>query len=133
MGLQSSVSVFRRRGRAFPFYGTGPIVPVAQKNGSLILSLQFRGTEDDRLNPSVVLSAPDLSTTMYYAYPVEFGLATFTDNSNGFQGGWDGAHGDHGTTLGPIVVPVTIDDRVVDFYLYETDWPDLGPVDWAVS
>lgn len=112
-----------------PYFGTGPVSAAHDQN--LILGLQFRGPTLDRLNPEFTLETWDDNTTMYYAYPMEYGLATFIDAENGMEGGWDGAMLSEGQ-LGPVIVPVTVNGVTKDFYLYETDWPNLGLVRWRV-
>jgi hypothetical protein len=143
MGLMSmiSVSVFRTSEgvtspeptNILPYYGVSAVVDQSAKTGDFILALPHRGPTPDRLNPSFILNAPTPDLTMYYAYPVAYGEATFLDVQANFQGGWDGAHGDYGSTLGPLIVPVTIDGHVVNFYLYQTDWEGLGEIEWSVS
>ncbi len=118
-----------------PYFGAAPTNSV--KNGALILSLSERGPNNNRLNDSFqIIDGPGIS--MFYAYPVSYGLATFTDLSNGFQGGWDGAGGaGDGTTLGPITVNVTVGGVSTPFYLYRTDQenisPSSNPTNWRVS
>lgn len=142
MGFMSITSMFRRRGGAplppsniLPYYGLASVnTPMSGKNSDFIKALQFRGPNASRVNPSFTLDAPaGSSMSMFYAYPVEYGEATFLDIQSNFQGGWDGAHGDYGSTLGPIVVPVNFNGAIVNFYLYQTDWEDLGRVEWSVS
>lgn len=143
MGFMSLTSVFRRRGsnvplppsNIFPYFGLGPAsMSQSEKNSDFIKGLQYRGTEASRNHSGFVLDAPSNSgMSMCYAYPVSYGQATFLDVESNFQGGWDGAHGDYGSTLGPIVVDVNFDGAIVPFYLYQTDWEDLGRVLWSVS
>ena len=131
-------SIFRRRVVAgapagiLPYYGVATMRSVASKTGAFILSLSNRGPTANRLNPSFFLDAEG-TDTMYYAYPVSYGQATFTDLGAQLQGGWDGAHSDFGVTLGPIIVSVTIDGTPVPFYLYQTDYNNVGPVSWSVT
>lgn len=114
-----------------PFYGAAATNSV--KNEALIKSLTGRGPNNSRLNDSfVIYDGPGLS--MFYAYPASYGLATFTDLGNGFQGGWDGAAGaGDGMTLGPITV--TVDGT--PWYLYKTDQANISPVsnptNWKVT
>jgi len=83
------------------------------------------------------MDSATMQITMYYAYPVSYGQAVFTDitpvGGSYMQGGWDGAHGDAGNTLGPIVVNVTINSVVIPFYLYQTDYPNNGAMVWKVD
>lgn len=143
MGFMSISSMFRRRGGAaapppsniLPYFGVASVnLTQAQKNGAFIKGLTNRGPTASRVNPSFTLNAPSGSgLTMYYAYPVSYGEATFLDIQSNFQGGWDGAHGDYGSTMGPIIVPVDFNGTTVNFYLYQTDWEELGQVEWSVS
>lgn len=136
MGFMSISSRFRRRmdDAIYPYFGTAPWdLTQPQKNGAFIKSLGSRGLTADRNNASFTLDCPSGSgLTMYYAYPVAYGQATFLDVESTFEGGWDGASGDWGQTLGPIIVPVDINGVMVDFYLYQTDFEELGSVEWSV-
>lgn len=138
MALNSLLSVFRRRAAPvqqdiFPFFGVAAPVAQSAKNSAFILALTGRGPTASRQCPSFTLDSAGNNQTMYYAYPVSYGQAIFTDVAAGYQGGWDGAHGDYGQTLGPITVTVTINGSPVDFYLYQTDYPNLGSVEWSVT
>ena len=35
--------------------------------------------------------------------------------------------------MGPATVNVTIGGNVVPFYVYKTDYPNLGPVTWSIT
>lgn len=138
MGLNSAQSIFRRRAAPpsaalKPYFGVGPTVTQANKNAALILALPSRGPTATRAHPSFTLDSRNNNETMYYAYPKSYGQAVFTDVANGYQGGWDGAHGDFGQTVGPIEVSVTVNGVPTLFYLYETDYPNLGSVEWSAT
>jgi hypothetical protein len=108
-----------------PYYGVASTT--ATKDANLILSLTGRGPSAARqMNPCTMTAG--VGQSYYYAYPVSYGLATFIDLSNGFEGGMDGAHGDRGATLGPITVTV----NGVAFYLYASDQSNLGTTNWNV-
>lgn len=112
-----------------PYFGVASTT--ATKDANLILSLTGRGPSAARqMNPCSMTSGAGQS--YYYAYPVAYGLATFVDLGNGFEGGMDGAHGDKGVTLGPITVNVTIDGQSIPFYLYASDQSNLGLTNWNV-
>lgn len=116
-----------------PYYGVA--LDTVTKDSAFIQSLPNRGPGANRFfaSPGFTLNAT-AGLSMYYAYPTEYGLATFIDVSNGFAGGWDGAHGDNGSTLGPIIVNVdTGGGNIVPFYLYSTDWTGLGVMTWVVQ
>ena len=67
---------------------------------------------------------------MYWASPVSFGPVQFYDRESLFIGGWDGAHGY------PAVViegPKTITVNGLAYYVYRTDYDNLGRVPWQVQ
>ncbi len=115
-------------GTALQSSGSNPI------NQALVQALQFRGPYDSRLNTSFTLTSGS-GECMYYAYPASYGTAIFTDLSNNFQGGWDGALGDptNPALYGPATVMLTIAGQPIPFYVYETDYPNLGTVTWSVT
>ena len=99
------------------------------------MGLTIRGTVEDRTggfttaNP-LLLESQGTSQTMMYAYPASYGFATFLDIESNFTGGWDGAVA---PAKGPATVNVTIGGNVVPFYVYKTDYPNLGPVTWSIT
>lgn len=141
MGMQNSIIHNRHRQTEvpplYPYFGAAPLVGQSGKTSQFILSLPQRGATLDRKNPGALMDSFNMQTTMYYAYPVSYGPAVFTDitpvGGSFMQGGWDGAHGDSGITLGPIIVSVTIGGNTVDFYLYQTDYPNNGEMLWRVD
>ena len=141
MGMQNSIVHHRRRQATevvlYPYFGAAPLIGQAGKTSAFILSLPQRGPTVDRKNPGALMDSFNMQTTMYYAYPVSYGQAVFTDitpvGGSFMQGGWDGAHGDGGVTLGPIIVPVNINGTMIDFYLYQTDYPNNGEMLWRVD
>ena len=119
-----------------PIYPYAGIVnPAAPLTEALILGLTIRGTVADRTggfttaNP-LLLESQGMSQTMMYAYPASYGFATFLDIESNFTGGWDGAMA---PAMGPATVNVTIGGNVVPFYVYKTDYPNLGPVTWSIT
>ena len=119
-----------------PIYPYAGIVnPAAPLTEALILGLTIRGTVEDRTggfttaNP-LLLESQGTSQTMMYAYPASYGFATFLDIESNFTGGWDGAMA---PAMGPATVNVTIGGNVVPFYVYKTDYPNLGPVTWSIT
>jgi cytochrome c oxidase assembly protein Cox11 len=112
-----------------PYFGAA--ATTATKDANLILSLTGRGPNASRLmNPCTITAG--VGQSYYYAYPVSYGLATFVDLSNGFEGGMDGASGDRGETLGPIIVNVMVNGVSTPFYLYASDQSNLGTTNWNV-
>lgn len=71
----------------------------------------------------------------WYAYPKSLGTATFTDASNNFVGGWDGAKRAFTTDsdLGPETVTVTVNGSPVEYYLYRTTNANLGSKTWNIA
>lgn len=114
-----------------PYYGAGPATAVI--NAALVTALPNRGPATSRLmNPCVMTTG--VGESMYYAYPTSYGQALFTDNSNGFQGGMDGATGDPTLgAMGPLTINVMMNGVSTPFYVYKSDWPNLGIVSWNVS
>lgn len=140
MGFSSITSRFIRRVLAEtdldlrPYFGVASAwTPIEEKNSDFIKALAGRGPTESRVVPSMILNAPSNSGLgMYFASPVQFGEVVFLDVESNFEGGWDGVHNDWGQTFGPIIVPVDINGTMVDFYLYQTDFEDLGVVEWSV-
>ena len=121
--LQSEMPVI------YPYYGLGS--STATLDAALILGLSGRGPTASRaLDSWTITSGPNES--MYYAYPVAYGEATFLDTDSQMEGGWDGVFYNTTGELGPATINVTINGVVVPFYLYKTDWPDLGLCHWKV-
>lgn len=116
-----------------PYYGVAPVT--STKDGNFILSLPGRGPSASQVATFTLDSgAPGSGLTMFFAYPVAYGLTKFEDAATpGFYGGWDGAKGDptDPSKWGPITVPVDIGGgNMIDFYLYQTDYDGLGSVTW---
>ena len=99
---------------------------------ALVKGLAFRGPNGNR-QASFTLDAGSgaTGTSMIYAYPVSYGLATFTDTSNGFQGGWDGAKGDPSDPS--LEGPVTISVNGIPHYVYKTSRAGIGVKTWNVT
>ena len=113
----------------YPYYGiassTAPI------NAALILSLSGRGPNASRVMDALTLTSGE-NESMYYAYPVSYGEATFLDIDSKMEGGWDGVFYNTTGALGPATVNVSLNGSTIPFYLYKTDWPDLGLCHWKV-
>lgn len=107
-----------------PYYGVSTSTVITQ---SLVLGLSGRGPNADRTFPGMTITT-GVNQYMYYAYPVSYGFATFLDTDSQMEGGWDGAYDDM-STLGPITITVS----GVPFYVYRSDWPNLGLTHWNVS
>lgn len=98
---------------------------VAEINSDSQITASIVTTLNTTNNTQIVA---DSQTYTYFCYPVELGLATFTDE-NGFVGGWDGASwltGEIGSTTGPIIVSRTVDGITSDWYLYRTDFEGIS-------
>lgn len=116
-----------------PFYGTGPVLPSdwsAFVNGLT----QFGAlTVDGKYQVSIDVVGG--STYMYFAYPASHGEATFYDKLSQFFGGMGGAgnasQGPSAASLAnfkdmPVTVDVTISGSPVSFYVYRSDFANLG-------
>ena len=67
---------------------------------------------------------------MYWVTLVELGPMQFYDRESMFIGGWDGAHGFPDVlTTGPRTIAL----NGLDYYLYRTDYMNLGRVPWQVQ
>lgn len=104
-----------------PYYGVATL-PVTLDE-AFVLALPNRAINGTRVFSHITLSA-DIDEAQFYAYPVSFGIATFTDLSNGFETTWDGATG---------TGPATVSVNGVDYYIYQTDNTNLGVCDWAIT
>ena len=115
----------------YPYYGVA--LASSTKDAAFILGLTNRGLVGD-LTASFTLTA-STNEAMFYAYPVSYGVARFEDQAAiGFFGGWDGATGDPlNGAVGPLTINVTINGTEVPFYLYQTDFTNIGTITWHVS
>jgi hypothetical protein len=132
MGFQATQSRYVHSLYA-PYYGISPVEVVTEQ---VILGLSGRfDVQPITLNHTFTLNAPTGSNAfMYFAYPTSLGLCQFYDVQSQFYGGWDGANNDPFNVYGPTTVNVTVPSgEVVPFYVYRTDWPDLGSVEWQTS
>lgn len=113
----------------YPLYGTGA---AGLNSGAGLGALQFQMPSTNNANFSITVS----SGYGYFAYPSALGLATFTDTATNFPGGWDGAswpaNGDIGEDFGPIEVMRNVNGTVINYYVYRTDFPDLGALNYDV-
>lgn len=74
----------------------------------------------------------------YFCHPVSMGIATFTDTTSSFVGGWDGASwpddGNIGTVYGPIVIQRKDENNnISDWYLYRTDFDGNGEQTFQIT
>lgn len=121
-----------------PYYGVKNYL--AERTENNILSLPNRGSVLGRHCSYLELHSEE-NEAFWYAYPKVFGEAVFyeTDKDSVIiglgPGGWDGAKGDpiDPDKWGPLEVPVKIENHILDFYLYISDWPKLGTVYWRVD
>lgn len=127
--VMGDLSVLLNKQGVRPYYGKAS--PTATINEALILALASRGP-----TASQVIGTPGISIntganeSMYFAYPVSYGLCYFVDTSNGFEGGWDGATRIPGN-LGPTTINVTVNGTATPFYVYQADYPNLGATNWT--
>lgn len=69
----------------------------------------------------------------WYAMPASFGTATFTDTSNNFQGGWDGATWPNGSPFSTNTGPQSVTHLGETWLLYRTDYSELGNITFRVD
>ena len=115
---------------AFDFYGKQAVVPPLLYVG--VSSVALMTSAVVQTLPSMTPVLPKLfdltaSTNqfMYWASPITLGYVKFYDTESMFTGGWDGAHDDY-VSLGPITLTVL----GVQYYVYRTDYPNLGHSYW---
>lgn len=114
-----------------PYYGMSTLTIATE---AMVLSLTGRGTTPGKIDTVFTLNSPAGSGKyMYFAYPADYGVARFLDTDSSFYGGWDGAHDDPFNVFGPATLDVTVDGKKVQFYVYRTDYPDLGLCHWTAS
>ena len=110
-----------------PYYGVSAN-PIASE--SLVLSLAGRGpTPGAILTDFTITQPPGAGLYGYFAYPSEYGTAKFFDKDSSFYGGWDGANNDPFNVYGPVEILVS----GTPFYVYRTDYPDLGTTRWKAE
>lgn len=117
-----------------------------QLTATQILNLQFRGTVPGNPFEEITLGNTyydtefndwtEFSNYQWFAYPMVYGPCEFYDLDSGFTGGWDGAiyepfSGDQ--LFGPKVMPIPVNGQDVLFYVYRSDWYDLGICHWRVQ
>lgn len=126
----------------YPYFGTGPALPTDWQ--SFITSLPMRGTTE-AIDASVSFDCLGPNTYMYFAYPKSYGKAQFFDQLSQFFGGWGGAGnsgpGPSDLTMAnfndePYVASITMNGSLMEYYVYRTDYANLGPAasnKWLVS
>ena len=131
MGFQSVQSTHKAELYA-PFYG---LSSQAVATPEMILSLNRSTVQPMTVSMDFTLDAvPGSGDYMYFASPVSLGPVQFLDVESTFVGGWDGANDNPMEVYGPIVMDLTTPSgAVVPFYVYRTDWYDLGSVLWRTS
>ena len=114
-----------------PYYGLSTLEVATE---AMILNLAYRGPTAGVVDATIHLNA-SVGSGMYqfYAYPAAYGPAKFYDIDSGFYGGWDGANNDFMNIWGPLTIDVTVAGNKVPFFVYRTDYPDLGSCNWTVS
>ena len=135
MGFQSTHSRYRKKQDLIPsiapYYG---LSTVAVATSAMVLGLTGRGPTHGVIDTTFTLNALNGSGNyMYFAYPASWGTAKFLDVDSNFYGGWDGANDDPMNVYGPSLLTVSISGTQVQFYVYRTDYPDLGLCHWVAS
>ena len=126
-----------------PRYGTGPALPANWSTFVNGLTEYPALTPDGKYQCQIdVLGS---STYMYFAYPASHGYATFYDKLSQFFGGMGGAgnsgQGPSAASIAaytdlPVTQNVTIDGQSVSYYIYRSDFANLGAAagnSWEVT
>jgi hypothetical protein len=110
-----------------PVYGPAPIGLDSDQDIIAYLTIPMTSVASGQ---EFTIELPTVADYGYFCHPSVLGVATFTDVSNGFSGGWDGAtwpsDGSIGGTTGPLSVTRTIGQDTQTWYLYRTDFSGLG-------
>lgn len=134
MGFQASQIRYRAKPlnvSIAPYYGLSADTTVTS---ALVLGLTGRGPTAGQINTDFNLDAvTGTGHYMYFAYPAAYGSARFLDIDSNFYGGWDGANNDPENIYGPVLVNVSIGGTPVPFYVYRTDYPELGYCRWRAE
>lgn len=113
-----------------PYFG---LSNSANVNQALVLGLQYRGVAGTP-ETSITLDAPTGSGAyQYFAYPASYGLVDFLDTDSNFTGGWDGANDNPMEVYGPVTIMVQSEGFLVPFYVYRTDYAELGLCHWTIT
>jgi hypothetical protein len=90
-------------------------------------------TNDTPFDIQLTLSSGEYG---YVAVPAAYGHVSFTNNTLGLIGEWDGASwlndGTVGTSTGPIVIQRAVNGVSSDWYLYRTDLGGIGAATYTV-
>lgn len=116
----------------YPYFGPGPAAPTDWT--AFITSLPYRGPTAD-VNAAISFDCVGQNTYMYFAAPKSYGFAQFFDQISQFFGGWGGGGasgpGPSNASVAagadiPFTTSVMIDGTPVDFYVYRSDYANLG-------
>lgn len=126
-----------------PFWGVGPALPANWSTFVNGLTQAPALTGDGKYQVS--FDAIGATSYMYFAYPSEHGEASFFDKLSQFFGGWGGA-GNSGPGPSaasnaqykdvPVTATVTINGSPIEFFIYRTDFANLGTAaqnQWEVT
>lgn len=116
-------------------YGVGPaITNMASYNDSFISTV----TTNQVANAGAVQNDFSINTGSgqygYVVHPKSFGVMTFIDLSNNFEGGWDGAQNDimNSAKWGPYEFTATVNGVTEQYYVYRKDMPNQGSENWRI-
>jgi hypothetical protein len=126
-----------------PYWGVGPALPTNWTTFVTGLTQAPALTVDGKYQVS--FDSIGAKAYMYFAYPASHGEATFFDKLSQFFGGWGGA-GNSGPGPSsasntqykdvPVTATVTINGTPIEFFIYRTDFANLGTAaqnQWAVT
>lgn len=131
MGIQSTQSIYRPK----DFNIMWGLSAQAIANEALVLGLANRSADPQTIVRDFWLNAPTgTGFYMYWASPVSAGQVQFFDVESQFTGGWDGANDNPYEIYGPITLNITTPSGlVVPYYVYRSDYSELGNVHWQTS
>lgn len=111
---------------ALPKYGVGPYGVDTEAE----IDLYLTETMPDQ-NEGVFSQTSNAGEYLYFMSPRALGAATFVNDDNGFQGGWDGATWPLDDIGGS--GPIAITYQGERWYLYRSDFHTLGNTNYRVS
>jgi hypothetical protein len=130
MGFQSTQSVYKPK----PFLIMWGQSTQEVADEALVLGLENRSVDPQTIDRTFFLTSTNgQDLYQYWASPVSAGEVEFLDTDSQFVGGWDGANNDIWDPLkfGPITLNITTPSGlVVPYYVYRTDYNNLGPCNW---
>ncbi len=111
-----------------PMYGIGPS---NQNMDSSFINAYFTSTMVDDQSGNIIHVSPGSGEYGWFMAPVSYGDTLFTDNSNGFQGGWGGATWDGDNPDFESFGPQVISYLGISWNVYRHDFSNTEPAGGA--